>query len=329
MTDEKLLATAREVLKIEAEGILQLVDKVDDSFAQAVNIIYRSTGRVIITGIGKSGLIGKKIVATLTSTGTQAIFLHPVEGIHGDLGIVTKDDVVIAMSNSGETNELNLIVSAIHQIGTPVIALTGNPSSQLARSADVTIDVGVEKEACPFGLAPTSSTTAALAMGDALAVALIEKREFNESDFFRFHPGGNLGLRLRAKVGDVMITGRQMPMVTQDATALTAIEEMDIKNKGFVLVTDGKNRLAGILTDGDLRRLIRKDVDFKGKKVEELMTGSPKTIEASASLAETIEFMQRDEITTLAVVDKKMKLQGYIHLHDILGRGGSLKISLY
>ncbi len=328
MTDEKLLATAREVLKIEAEGILHLVDKVDDSFAQAVNIIYRSTGRVIITGIGKSGLIGKKIVATLTSTGTQAIFLHPVEGIHGDLGIVTKDDVVIAMSNSGETNELNLIVSAIHQIGTPIIALTGNLSSQLARSADVTIDVGVKKEACPFGLAPTSSTTAALAMGDALAVALIEKREFRESDFFRFHPGGNLGLRLRAKVGDVMITGRQMPMVTQDATALTAIEEMDIKNKGFVLVTDGKNRLAGILTDGDLRRLIRKDVDFKGKKVEELMTGSPKTIEASASLAETIEFMQRDEITTLAVVDKKMKLQGYIHLHDILGRGGSLKISL-
>jgi arabinose-5-phosphate isomerase len=328
MTDEKLLATAREVLKIESEGILRLVDKVDDSFAQAVNIIYRSTGRVIITGIGKSGLIGKKIVATLTSTGTQAIFLHPVEGIHGDLGIVTKDDVVIAMSNSGETNELNLIVSAIHQIGTPIIALTGNLSSQLARSADVTIDVGVEKEACPFGLAPTSSTTAALAMGDALAVALIEKREFKESDFFRFHPGGNLGLRLRAKVGDVMITGRQMPTVTQDATALTAIEEMDIKNKGFVLVTDGKNRLTGILTDGDLRRLIRKDVDFKGKKVEELMTGSPKTIEASASLAETIEFMQRDEITTLAVVDKKMKIRGYIHLHDILGRGGSLKISL-
>lgn len=328
MTDEKLLARAREVLKIEAEGILHLVDKVDDSFAKAVNIIYRSTGRVIITGIGKSGLIGKKIVATLTSTGTQAIFLHPVEGIHGDLGIVTKDDVVIAMSNSGETTELNLIVSAIHGIGTPIIALTGNLSSTLARSADVTIDVGVEREACPFGLAPTSSTTAALAMGDALAVALIEKREFQESDFYRFHPGGNLGLRLRAKVGDVMITGRQMPRVTQDATALGAIEEIDAKNKGFVLVTDGKNRLVGILTDGDLRRMIRKGTDFKGKNIEELMTGSPKTIEANASLAETIEFMQRDEITTLAVVDKNMELQGYIHLHDILGRGGSLKISL-
>ena len=328
MTDDKLIARAKEVLKIEAESILGLLDKVDDRFAQAVNIIYRSTGRVIITGIGKSGLIGKKIVATLTSTGTQAIFLHPVEGIHGDLGIVTKDDVIIAMSNSGETTELNLIVSAIHKIGTPIIALTGNPVSTLARSADVTIDVGVEREACPFGLAPTSSTTAALAMGDALAVALIEKREFQESDFYRFHPGGNLGLRLRAKVGEVMITGRQMPKVTQDVTALNAIAEMDVKNKGFVLVTDGKNKLTGILTDGDLRRMIRKGTDFNGKHIVELMTASPKTIEADASLAETIEFMQRDEITTLAVVDKSSKLQGYIHLHDILGRGGNLKFSL-
>ena len=328
MTDHKLVARAREVLKIEAEGILHLMDKVDDSFAQAVNIIYRSTGRVIITGIGKSGLIGKKIVATLTSTGTQALFLHPVEGIHGDLGIVTKDDVVIAMSNSGETSELNLIVSAIHRIGAPIIALTGNLSSTLARSADVTIDVGIEREACPFGLAPTSSTTAALAMGDALAVALIDKREFKESDFYRFHPGGNLGLRLRAKVGDMMITGPKIPKVTWDASALMAIEELDIKNKGFVLVTDADNRLAGILTDGDLRRMIRKGFDIKAKNIKELMTGSPKTIEANASLAETIEFMQRDEITTLAVVDKDMGLQGYIHLHDILGRGGSLKISL-
>ena len=328
MTDDQLLARAREVLKIEAEGILQLVGKVDDSFARAVNIIYRSTGRVIITGIGKSGLIGKKIVATLTSTGTQAIFLHPVEGIHGDLGIVTKDDVVIAMSNSGETTELNMIVSAIHGIGTPIIALTGDPSSTLARSADVTIDVGVEREACPFGLAPTSSTTAALAMGDALAVSLIEKREFQESDFYRFHPGGNLGLRLRAKVGEVMITGRQMPKVTQDVTALAAIAEMDVKNKGFVLVTDGKNKLTGILTDGDLRRMIRKGTDFQVKIIAELMTGSPKTIEVNASLAETIEFMQRDEITTLAVVDKTRKLKGYVHLHDILGRGGNLKIAL-
>ncbi|MDP2725156.1 MAG: SIS domain-containing protein, partial [Syntrophales bacterium] len=186
MTDDQAIARAKEVLKTEAESILQLIGKVGDSFARAVDIIYRSKGRVIITGIGKSGLIGKKIAATLTSTGTQAIFLHPVEGIHGDMGIVTKDDVIIAISNSGETSELNLIISAMREIGTPVIALTGNLSSTLSRFSDVAIDVGVEREACPFGLAPTSSTTAAMAMGDALAVALIEKMNFQESDFYRF-----------------------------------------------------------------------------------------------------------------------------------------------
>lgn len=328
MTDNELIARAKEVLRIEAESIWQLIGKIDENFIKAVDIIYQSTGRAIITGIGKSGLIGKKIVATLTSTGTQAIFLHPVEGIHGDLGIVTRDDVIIAISNSGETTELNLIVSTIRGIGTPIIALTGNLSSTLARYSNVTIDVSVEKEACPFGLAPTSSTTATLAMGDALAVALIEKREFKESDFFRFHPGGNLGLRLRARVEDVMITGRQLPRVPLDAPALLAIEEMDVKNKGFVLITDSQDRLVGILTDGDLRRMIRKGIDFKAKRIDELMTHSPKTIGGKASLAETIESMQLDEITTLAVVDDKGVLQGYIHLHDILGRGGSLKISV-
>ena len=327
MTDDQAIAKAKEVLKTEAESILQLIGKVGDSFARAVDIIYHSKGRVIITGIGKSGLIGKKIAATLTSTGTQAIFLHPVEGIHGDLGIVTKDDVIIAISNSGETSELNLIVSAVREIGTPVIALTGNPSSTLSRFSDVAIDVSVEKEACPFGLAPTSSTTAAMAMGDALAVALIEKMNFQESDFYRFHPGGNLGMRLRAKVRDVMIR-EHIPLVFLGAPAAGAIEEMDEKNKGFVLVTSRENELVGILTDGDLRRMLRKGIDFKTKKIDELMTRSPKTIEENSSLAETIEFMQRDEITTLAVVDEKKKLKGYMHLHDILGRGGSLKISI-
>lgn len=327
MTDDETIEKAKDVLKIEAESILQLIGKVDAGFARAVDIIYHSKGRVIITGIGKSGLIGKKIAATLTSTGTQSIFLHPVEGIHGDLGIVTKADVIIAISNSGETSELNLIVGTIRKIGAPVIALTGNLSSSLARLANVTIDVGVEREACPFGLAPTSSTTASLAMGDALAVALIEKKNFRESDFFRFHPGGNLGVRLRAKVRDVMITER-IPRISSGMPAASAIIEMDGKNKGFVLVTGEENRLLGILTDGDLRRLVRKGIDFKEKKIDELMTPSPKTIEEDASLAETIEFMQRDEITALAVVDENKQLQGYIHLHDILGRGGSLKISI-
>lgn len=328
MTDKQAVERAKDVLRIEAESILSLIDRIGGSFAEAVEIIYRAKGRVIITGIGKSGLIGRKIAATLTSTGTQAIFLHPVEGIHGDLGIVTKDDVIVALSNSGETSELNVIISAMREIGIPVIAFTGNLSSTLARSADVVVDVGVEREACPFGLAPTSSSTACLVMGDALAVALIEKRKFKESDFYRFHPGGNLGIRLRAKVRDVMITGGQIPRVFSGVSADSAIAEMDEKNKGFVLVTDRESRLAGIFTDGDLRRMIRKGLVLKEKKIDELMTRSPKTIEENTSLAETIEYMQRDEITTLAVVDDKKELKGYVHLHDILGRGGSLKISI-
>ena len=315
-------------MRIEAEGILHLIDKVDINFEKAVEIIYKTKGRVIVTGIGKSGLIGKKIVATLTSTGTPAIFLHPVEGMHGDLGIVTKDDVMLAISNSGETDELNMIISSIHKIGAHLIAFTGNRTSTLARSSDVVIDVGVEKEACPFGLAPTSSTTACLAMGDALAAVLIEKRNFNQSDFYKFHPAGNLGQRLRAKVRDFMITGDKIPKVSSGAPVMQAIEEMDRGNKGFVLVTDRRNCLTGILTDGDLRRFVRKGQDFKDKVIDDVMTPSPKTIEEDASLAQTIEYMQKDEITTLVVVNKKKQLKGYIHLHDILGRGGSLKISV-
>jgi arabinose-5-phosphate isomerase len=328
MEEEPSIKRAKEVLRIEAECISNLIDKVDASFAAAVDIIYKSKGRVIVTGIGKSGLIGKKIVATLTSTGTQATFLHPVEGMHGDLGIVTKNDVMLAISNSGETDELNMIIGSVRAIGAHLIAFTGNLSSTLATSSDIVIDVGVEREACPFGLAPTSSSTAALAMGDALAVALIEKRNFNEEDFYKLHPGGSLGLRLRALVRDVMIKGAQIPKIHSGKPAMKAIEEMDRQNKGFVLVTDGQAHLIGILTDGDVRRLIRKGEDFKNKLIDDLMTPSPKTIEEHASLARTIEYMQKEEITTLVVVNDKKRLKGYIHLHDILGRGGTLKISL-
>lgn len=326
--EDPSIKRAKEVLRIEAESISFLIDKLDVNFANAVDIICKSKGRVIVTGIGKSGLIGKKIVATMTSTGTQAMFLHPVEGMHGDLGIVTKDDVLLAISNSGETDELNMIIGSIRAMGASIIAFTGNMSSTLAASSDVVIDVGVKREACPFGLAPTSSTTAALAMGDALAVALIEKKNFNEKDFFKLHPGGSLGLRLRAKVRDMMIKGAQIPKVCSGTPVMGAIEEMDSQNKGFVLVTDAKNHLIGIMTDGDVRRLIRKDRDFKDKAIDEIMTPSPKTIDENASLAWTIEYMQREEITALAVVNGKNLLRGYIHLHDILGRGGTLKISL-
>jgi len=328
MEKDPSLNQAKDVLKIEAESILRLIDKLDDQFVRAVETIYASKGRVIVTGIGKSGLVGKKIVATLTSTGTPAIFLHPVEGMHGDLGIVTKDDVILAISNSGETQELNAILGSLRDLGASVIALTGRPDSTLGLASDIVIDVGVEREACPFGLAPTSSSTAALAMGDALAVALIQKRNFNEKDFFKLHPGGNLGARLRARVRDIMIRGNQIPKVQTQTAMKEAIEEMDRKNKGFVLVVDRAGTLLGILTDGDVRRLVRRGADFLDRPIDDYMTKSPKTIDENASLAETIEVMQRMEITTLVVINGRNRLKGYIHLHDILGRGGTLKIAL-
>ena len=326
-TDESI-RQAKEVLQLEAESILHLIDRVGQDFSRAVEMIYHCTGRVIVAGIGKSGLIGRKIVATLTSTGTQALFLHPVEGLHGDLGIVTKDDVLVAISNSGETDELNMIVDSIRAIGVPRIAFTGNLSSTLARSCDIVIDVGVAREACPFGLAPTSSSTAALAMGDALAVALIHRRNFQEKDFFKFHPGGSLGSRLRAKIRDVMICGNQIPRVDIGATVLDAIREMDEMNKGFVLVTDVTDKLLGILTDGDVRRLVRTGLDFRNQRIDTLMTRSPKSIRDNISVALTVETMQRMEITTLVVTDDENRIKGYVHLHDILGRGGTLKMTL-
>ena len=328
MEADQSIQQAKEVLQLEAESILQLIDRVGEDFSRAVELIYRCSGRVIVAGIGKSGLIGRKVVATLTSTGTQALFLHPVEGLHGDLGIVTKDDVLVAISNSGETDELNMIVDSIRAIGVPRIAFTGNLSSTLARSCDIVIDVGVAREACPFGLAPTSSSTAALAMGDALAVALIHRRNFQEKDFFKFHPGGSLGSRLRAKIRDVMICGNQIPRVDIGATVLDAIREMDETNKGFVLVTDVTDKLLGILTDGDVRRLVRTGLDFRNQRIDTLMTRSPKSIRDNISVALTVETMQRMEITTLVVTDDENRIKGYVHLHDILGRGGTLKMTL-
>jgi arabinose-5-phosphate isomerase len=328
METDQSIRQAKEVLQLEAESILQLIDRVGEDFSRAVELIYHCTGRVIVAGIGKSGLIGRKIVATLTSTGTQALFLHPVEGLHGDLGIVTKDDVLVAISHSGETYELNMIVDSIRAIGVPRIAFTGNLSSTLARFCDIVIDVGVAREACPFGLAPTSSSTAALAMGDALAVALIHRRNFQEKDFFKFHPGGSLGSRLRAKVRDVMICGSQIPRVDIGATVLDAIREMDETNKGFVLVTDITDKLLGILTDGDVRRFVRTGLDFRNQRIDTLMTRSPKSIRDNISVALTVETMQRMEITTLVVTDDENRIKGYVHLHDILGRGGTLKMTL-
>lgn len=319
---------AQEVLRIEAESILSLIDKVDENFSKAVDTICNSKGRVIVTGIGKSGLIGKKIVATLTSTGTPAIFLHPVEGLHGDLGIVTKDDVLLSISNSGETDELNTIIASIKDINVPLIVFTGHPNSTLGRLSDVTIDVGVAREACPFGLTPTSSSTAALAMGDALAIALINRKNFTEKNFFKFHPGGNLGQRLMARVKDIMICGDKIPKVLPGTPAMEAIHVIDTNNVGFVLIVDEQKHLRGILTDGDIRRFVKTGLNFTEKTVDDLMTRSPKTISPDKSLADTMAAMQKHEITTFAVVNENGQLDGYIHLHDILGRGGTIKISV-
>jgi len=328
MKERTAITSARTVIETEAQALLGLLDKLDDNFVKATELIFATKGRLIVTGIGKSGLIGKKIAATMTSTGTPAIFLHPVEGMHGDLGIVGKDDVVLALSNSGETEELNMILAPMRELGVQIIAFTGKSSSTLAKLSNVVINTGVAKEACPFGMTPTSSTTAMLAMGDALAVALIEKRQFGEEDFHKFHPGGSLGMRLFAKIAKVMITGARVPLVTLGVKAAQAVQEMNGKNVGFVLVSDAQGKLQGILTDGDIRRHICAGINIGEKIIDEVMSHSPKTISAESSVAEAITKMQRLEITTLVVVDSQQEILGYIHLHDILGRGGSLRLSL-
>ena len=328
MKNDEALQHAKEVLKIEAESILDLIPRLSNCFSRAVEIIYASKGRVIVTGIGKSGLIGRKIVATLTSTGTPALFLHPTEGMHGDLGIVTKEDIVLAISNSGETSELNILIGSLKSIGASLIVMTGNPNSTLAQCTDIVINIGVNREACPFNLTPTSSTTATLAMGDALAVALIERRGFKQNDFYRFHPGGNLGLRLMSKVREVAVCGDLVPKVCTGQSAIDAVTEIDRKNLGFVLIVDHQGYLQGILTDGDVRRHVRKGSNFKDMTVDQIMTRSPKTIDGNSSLAQAIEMMEKLEITTLVVINKSGILEGYIHLHDILGRGGTVKMSV-
>jgi len=312
---------AREVLKIEAQGILNLSERIDDNFVKLVDLIYKSKGRVIVAGIGKSGIIGKKIVATLNSTGTRSIFLHPVEAMHGDLGIVSKDDIFIALSNSGETDELNILLPSIRKAGCPIIAFTGNTGSALARISDIVIDVGVETEACPLGLAPTASTTAQLAMGDALAVVLINRRKFSQEDFKKFHPAGNLGRRLSYQVEDIMLTGQSIPEVKTGTDMKTALDIMNSRKLGVLLVLSKKDKLAGIITDGDLRRMIINKIRIEDHFVDELMMKNPKTVKAKSPLYEALNLMETHQITVLPVVDEKGKVSGILHLHDILGKG--------
>jgi len=318
---DHILQIAREVLQIEADGILHLVDRLDESFAVAVQWIFESRGRVIVTGIGKSGIIARKIVATLSSTGTPALFIHPVEAMHGDLGMVNAEDLVLALSNSGETDELNVIIPSLRSIGTRIIAFTGNLHSTLAGFSDLAVYTGVPREACPLGLAPTASTTAMLALGDALAVSLIKLNNFNARDFRRFHPGGHIGERLQLSISEVMLCGSAVPIVAADAPFSQALEEMNRKGLGTVLIVGNAGELLGIFTDGDLRRAFTRFTDLREKLIHQVMTTHPRCIPVEHSVAEALEVMEQHLITVLPVVDAQGCLQGILHLHDLLGKG--------
>lgn len=317
-----IIDKAKEVLKIEADSILKLTRNINASFEDLVNIICSSTGRVVISGIGKSGLIGKKIVATLISTGTNSMFLHPVEALHGDLGMVNKNDVFIAISNSGETNELNQLLPVIKKIGCKMAGFTGKIDSSMAKFCDIVIDTGVEKEACPFNMAPTSSTTAQLAMGDALAVVLITKKKFKKSDFMKSHPGGVLGKRLSCRVGEIMFEASTAPAVLTGSFMGPAIEEMDKFKLGAVIVLDNDKTLKGIITDGDIRHcLANTPYDLASQPVDTIMSKTPHTLTSESFLYDALNLMEKYQITVLPIVDNQNRLDGLLHLHDILGKG--------
>jgi arabinose-5-phosphate isomerase len=315
------LKKAREVIRKEAKAIAGLEKRINKEFSKAVDLILNCRGRVIVTGMGKSGIICKKIAATLTSTGTSAIFLHPAEGIHGDLGLVQKSDVVIAVTKSGETDELYQLIPLFKRLGVPIITLTGNIKSPVAEKSDIVIDVSVDSEACPNNLIPTSSTTAALVMGDALAVALLEKRGFSSHDFALLHPGGNLGKKLLLKVSDIMHTKDDIPMVGQEANTKEVILMMTSKRFGVTSIINKQGKLVGIFTDGDLRRLVEKTEEIFKLKAKDVMTKNPKTISGDELAAKALNQMENYKITCLMVVDQKRKPVGIVHMHDLLKAG--------
>lgn len=312
---------ARRVLKIEAQAVADLADRVGDDFLKAMDIILSCSGKVIVLGIGKSGLVGRKIAATLASTGAPAFFVHPVEGVHGDLGMIDKSDVALVVSKSGETEELIHLVPALKRLGVPVIGIIGKPGSTLARTADAVLDVSVSEEACPLRLAPTASTTAALAMGDALALALLERRGFSVDDFARLHPGGSLGKKLLLRVSDLMREGEALPAVGPEAGLKELIYEISSKMLGHAAVVES-GRLLGVISDGDLRRAMERGEELHLLTAAEIMTGNPKTIGPEELAAAALEKMERHSITALLVCDDQgERLVGIIHLHDLLKSG--------
>jgi arabinose-5-phosphate isomerase len=311
------LALAKEVLVTEASAISALVGRLDAGFLEAVRLILDCRGRVVVSGIGKSGHIARKIASTMASTGTPAFFVHPAEASHGDLGMITRDDAMIAISYSGESEELLTIIPLIKRQGARLIALTGSPTSTLAREADVHLDVHVDKEACPLNLAPTASTTAALAMGDALAIALLDARGFGKDDFARSHPGGSLGRRLLTHVSDVMRTGDDVPRVVDSVNLSETVLEISRKRMGMTAVVDGEGRIVGIFTDGDLRRALERGIDIRSTPVAAAMTHGPRTIRPDALAVEAVEIMERTKSTQLPVVDAENRLVGALNIHDL------------
>jgi len=319
--DDRLRASGLQVIRTEAAAIAALESRVDESFAAACRVMLACGGRVVVTGMGKSGHIGRKIAATLASAGTPAFFVHPGEASHGDMGMITGGDVVLALSNSGETDEILTILPLIKRLGVPLIALTGNERSRLAREADVSIDVSVEQEACPLGLAPTASTSAALAMGDALSIALLEARGFGPEDFARSHPGGRLGRRLLLRIADIMHTGDTVPRVDESALLSEALMEMTRKSLGMTGVVDADGRVVGIFTDGDLRRALDHSLDPGRTGIHEVMTRDCVTIQRDLLAAEALKIMEQKAINALLVVDGDGRLEGAMNMHDLLRAG--------
>ncbi len=315
-----VLKQAKELLEKEAKAILDIAQNLDGAFERAVELIYNCEGRVVVTGMGKSGLVCKKIAATLASTGTPSFFVHPAEAIHGDLGMLMRGDVILAASYSGETEEIKQLLPTFKRFGLKMISLTARAGSTLAQYSDITLDIGVKEEACPLNLAPTTSTTATLALGDALAIALLDKRGFKEEDFAVFHPGGSLGKRLM-RVEDLLHKGQQVPIVTENTLLKEALFEMTSKGLGATTVVDEQGVLVGIVTDGDLRRLISKDVNLLNQPVKVSVSKNPKLIAKDSLAAKAVEVMEHYNITSLLIVDKQNRPQGIIHLHDLLKAG--------
>jgi arabinose-5-phosphate isomerase len=321
MDDVALQSMGRKVLEIERDALTELLPRVNGDFARACRIMLACSGRVVVTGMGKSGHVGGKIAATLASTGTPSFFVHPGEASHGDLGMITKQDVVLALSNSGETNEVLTILPLIKRMGAPLIAMTGRPTSTLAKTADVHLDVAVSQEACPLNLAPTASTTATLAMGDALAVALLEARGFTPEDFAMSHPGGSLGRKLLLKIENLMHTGKRLPKVGADVNVSAALLEMTRKGLGMTAIVDADDKVIGVYTDGDLRRTLEHGIDVRSAKIADVMTKGGKSAKPEWLAAQAVQLMEKHKITALLVVDDAGKLVGAIHMQDLLRAG--------